>query len=140
MNLMEYAKSRVGSLPINVMTYIVIGIMNRGHVYMKTGNVVFSEEEYRKSIEMIDYLKDFTPILEKLGIKCAYMWNGIIFAYRYPKTDKNRLLLAFEQHGAMIPHKPADFDTALQFTTDVYNNRLPKNRRIFYNIIAEVNR
>lgn len=117
-NLMK-SYTKIGITAIN---NAVTGLASMDAEKIKDEKFVCTKEDYEKAIKILDYEKQFVPIVRKMQGRADYIYIAIGFCYENKSVDNEKLFKKMsEKYGRFLP--PANVEQALDEISKIYNER-----------------
>ena len=111
-------------IPLYIKLYALFGI-RRGdyNKKIKSGNLLITSKMYNDAIIILDYLNMFEKSIKKIYGRKDYFMIGLIFAYKHPNIDKDRL---YDKVSRGIDNSKdiATIETAVSVIEELYNRRI----------------
>lgn len=100
---------------------------------VKEGKAKCSLEQYEKAVDMLDWLDEYDDYLTgKVGGSEAYK-IALLFIRKHTDADLIRLKQCVQNHKWQTNETAGNIEQALDILTELYNYRLGKGNKIYFN-------
>lgn len=110
---------------LSVIACALAGTVHIQTATIKNGNFKCDKESYSRAVDVLDWMKDFVPIIERVKGHSEYYYVAIMYCYFDTEVNNKRLLRKMEQLQASLIPVTTQYQ-AFDIIEEIYNRSIKR--------------
>lgn len=123
----KYKKNGIGMITIN---NAITGFGSMDTNAIKNGKFECSKSDYKKAEKILEFEREFVPIIKKIDGRTDYWYIAIGYCYTHEDIDNNELIRKMND-GYLNAGSPANINQALDEIQKIYCFKRRKGKKLY---------